>query len=74
MGVICEGTLDQCMDLIKEVLTASLSQAPRAVMNIKIDARPGEVNRLTKKAKKIHSILSESKDLPRQPAFTGKEE
>jgi uncharacterized protein YqgV (UPF0045/DUF77 family) len=62
MGTVCEGTLDQCLDLIRDVLTASLTQAPRAMMTVRFDARPGEVNRLTKKAKKLHSILNESRE------------
>lgn len=62
MGTVCEGTLDQCLDLIRDVMTQSLAHAPRAVMNVKFDARPGEVNRLSKKAKKLHQILHESKE------------
>ena len=62
MGTVCEGNLDQCLNVIREVLAASLTQAPRAVMNIKLDVRPGVTERLSKKAKKLHSILSEGKD------------
>jgi uncharacterized protein YqgV (UPF0045/DUF77 family) len=59
MGTVVEGTVDECLDLLREILDKSLSRSPRVILNAKLDVRPGEYNRLEKKRKRIRDELAE---------------
>jgi len=63
MGTVAEGTLGECLDTIKDCITASLNTAPRVIVNIRADVRPGDENRIQKKSSKITQILQNVGDL-----------
>lgn len=57
MGTIIEGTLDECFDLIKDCIRATLTDSPRASVAIKMDVRPGHEGRIKAKVSSVESKL-----------------
>lgn len=59
MGTVCEGTLDQCVDALKEVINKSLHRAPRIIASVHFDVRPEDQgDRLSKKWARIKFFQS----------------
>eukprot|EP01124_Arcella_intermedia_P035416 TRINITY_DN9014_c0_g1_i1.p1 TRINITY_DN9014_c0_g1~~TRINITY_DN9014_c0_g1_i1.p1 ORF type:complete len:171 (-),score=31.38 TRINITY_DN9014_c0_g1_i1:49-561(-) len=58
MGTVVEGSVDDCLAVIREVLEKSLTKVDRVVMNARLDVRPGELHRLDKKHKKLQEITN----------------
>lgn len=58
MGAVIEGSLAECLDIIKQCSDACLKRTPRILISMKADIRPGNENRLYKKNAKINLILN----------------
>ena len=60
MGTIIEGTLEECLDLIKQSIEATLAAgAPRASVAIKMDVRPGHTGRIRGKVESVQKKLAQ---------------
>lgn len=63
MTTFTEGGLDQCLDLIKEVVAKSLHHAPQLIINMKLDINPREMHRLNadnKRAAELERLTGKS--------------
>jgi len=56
MGTVVEGSVDECLDLLKDCIEKSVQRGPRIILSARIDVRPGEYQRMDKKHKKILEI------------------
>lgn len=57
MGTVMEGSLEECFDVLKECIRRSLRRAPRLIVNMKADVRPGFSNRMHQKNRRITEVL-----------------
>jgi len=61
MGTIVEGTLDECLDLVKQCVRETLQSAPRASVAIKIDVRSGaNGGRIRSKVNTVRKMLGDT--------------
>ncbi len=57
MGSIVEGTLEECLDLLKSCIEDTLTDAPRASVSVKMDVRPGQTGRIRAKVQAVEEKL-----------------
>lgn len=65
MGTVFEGSLDEVLEAVKTTLLSGLKHAPRVILDLKADVRPGFENRIHQKANKINNVLSSVGDTQR---------
>jgi uncharacterized protein YqgV (UPF0045/DUF77 family) len=61
VGTVVEGSLEECLEGIKEVVAASLQNNERVILNLKADIIPGVEDRTHNRKVRIKKIL-EQKD------------
>eukprot|EP01114_Cavostelium_apophysatum_P004096 TRINITY_DN14250_c0_g1_i1.p1 TRINITY_DN14250_c0_g1~~TRINITY_DN14250_c0_g1_i1.p1 ORF type:complete len:170 (-),score=21.36 TRINITY_DN14250_c0_g1_i1:37-546(-) len=57
MGVVVEGTLDECLGVVQECVASSLKRSSRVVLSMRADIRPGTGNRLHRKSSDIQQMI-----------------
>jgi len=62
MGTVMEGSVNECFDAVKDCIEACLRRAPRIMVNIRADVRPGAENRLHKKKHRIIEMVQRIED------------
>jgi len=60
MGTVVDGSLEECLEAVRESTEKVLSQAPRVIVSVTLDVRPGEFGRLDRKRTKIREIVHET--------------
>jgi len=59
-GTIVEGSIDDCLQAIKETAEKSLHRTPRIILQATLDIRPGEFGRFDRKRAKIREVIQET--------------
>lgn len=57
MGTIAEGSLEECLNLIKICIRDLLKDCPRVTVAIKIDVQPGKRGRIRSKVEAVKKLL-----------------
>jgi len=63
MGTVVEGSIEDCLEAIRQAAEKSLSaHTPRVIVQATLDIRPGEFGRFDRKRKKIREVFHETGD------------
>lgn len=53
MGTVIEGTLDECLELVKTCIQESLKDTPRVTASVRLDVRPGHDGRIESSVRSV---------------------
>lgn len=58
MGTVVEGSLEECLDMIKSCVREALEDVPRVTASIRLDIRPGHLGRMRESVRSVEEKMA----------------